>query len=138
MGYIFKGVSPVVASVLLIAFSIAIATLVGTWAMNYTQSKVTTVKENNECLGVSVQQLEFRYDNASHEGIIRLQNSGDPIKGYRLYALNSEEQELLKEFSTGINQAEIKTFSFETKLFGVKEILVEVVGCPTVKLRLTI
>jgi flagellin-like protein len=138
MGYIAKGVSPVVASVLLIAFSIAIATLVGTWAMNYTQSKITTIQEDNKCLGVSIQQLEFKYDNASHEGIIRLQNSGDAIKGYRLYAFNGNEQEMLKEFSTGIQKAEIKTFSFETKIAVVKEIMVEVVDCPTVKLRLTV
>jgi flagellin-like protein len=138
MGYISKGVSPVVASVLLIAFSIAIATLVGTWAMNYTQNKLTTLESDNKCLGVSIQQLEFKYDNSSQEGIIRLQNSGDPIKGYRIYAFNGNNQELLKEFATGINKAEIKTFSFETNLSDVREIMVEVVDCPTVKLRLTI
>jgi flagellin-like protein len=138
MGYLFKGVSPVVASVLLIAFSIAIATLVGTWAMNYTQGKLTAMEAENKCNGVIIQNGSFRYDADARQGIIELQNLGDPISGYRLYAFNDNEQELLKEIPATINKGETKTFSFDTKLAGIKEIMVEVINCPTIKIRVTV
>lgn len=138
MGYMPKGVSPVVASVLLIAFSIAIATIVGTWAMNYTQKQINNIDEKSNCQDVSIQQLDFKYDANSREGIIRIQNSGAANQGYRIYGFTDKDQALLKEDLGPVNKGEIKTLSFQTNLSGTKEIMVEVVGCPTVKLSQTL
>jgi flagellin-like protein len=138
MGYILKGVSPVVASVLLIAFSIAIATLVGTWAMNYTQKELNTLDDKSHCQGVSLQQVDFKYEQSSRQGIIRVQNSGDSIKGYRVYAFNDNDQQLLQEISEEVKKGNIRTIPFETNISGVNEIMVEVSECPQVKLRFSI
>ena len=135
MGCLPKGVSPVVASVLLIAFSIGLATIVGTWAMNYTQKELTSLEEEAYCKDVRISSLDFKYDPDLKEGIIRLQNLGEPIKGYRIYAFSESSQELLKEVAEEIGKGDVRTFSFSTKLAGIKEIMVEVVDCPTVKVR---
>lgn len=138
MGRLFKGVSPVVASVLLIAFSIGIATIVGTWAMNYTQKELSSLEEKNYCKDVRISSLEFKYDPSSKEGMMRLQNTGEAIKGYRIYAFNDADQELLREVEEDMGKGDIRTFSFSAKLSGIKEIMVEVIDCPTVKIRVNI
>ncbi|MBN2094614.1 MAG: hypothetical protein JW727_01065 [Candidatus Aenigmarchaeota archaeon] len=138
MGYRPKGVSPVVASVLLIAFSIAIATIVGTWAMNYTRGEISKLEGDAYCQSVSIQHLDFKYDNNSQEGLIRIQNSGADIRGYTVYGFSDKGQELLKEVAEVIKKADIRTISFQTTLPGITEVMVEVVGCPEVKLRLTV
>jgi hypothetical protein len=138
MGYIGKGVSPVVASVLLIAFSIAIATIVGTWAMNYTQKELSSLDDKSHCQGVALQQIDFKYEPSSRQGVIRVQNSGENIKGYRVYAFSDKDQALLQEISEEMAKGSIRTIPFETNLSGVKEIMVEVSECPTAKLRFNV
>jgi hypothetical protein len=138
MGYTGKGVSPVVASVLLIAFSIAIATIVGTWAMNYTQKELSSLDDKSHCQGVTLQQIDFKYDSTAHQGVIRVQNSGESINGYRVYAFSDKDQALLQEILEEMAKGSIKTISFETNLTGINEIMVEVSECPTVKLRFNV
>jgi flagellin-like protein len=138
MANLSKGVSPVIASVLLIAFSIIIATIVGTWAMGYTQKELTKIDDQSYCKDVSMQQLEFKYDNTSKQGLIRFQNSGNDIQGYRLYAFNETDQELLKEAAATIKKGDIKTLSFQTTIPGIKEVMIETMNCPMVKLRVNV
>ena len=138
MGCPLKGVSPVVASVLLIAFSIALATIVGTWAMNYTQKELTSLEEKDYCRNVRLSSLEFKYDSTSGEGMIRLQNSGETVKGYRIYAFSEDDQQLLREAVEEMEKGDVRTVSFSTNLSEVKEMMVEVIDCPTVKIRINV
>lgn len=138
MGCLLRGISPVVASVLLIAFSIAIATIVGTWAMSYTQDELESLQDESYCNDVKIEKLEFEYDSSKGEGMIRLQNSGEPITGYRIYTFNAGSQELAKEVTEELAKGDISTHTFQTSLSGVTEVLIEVSECPTVKLRLSV
>jgi flagellin-like protein len=138
MGYLFKGISPVVATVLLIAFSIAIATIVGTWAMNYTQKELKSLESDEYCRKVSIEKLDFNYNPISREGMVRLQNTGEKIGGYRIYAFNDETQELLNEYAIQATTGDIRALAFQVEISGVNEIMVEVLNCPTVKIRVSV
>ncbi|MGC9310560.1 MAG: hypothetical protein ACP5E4_02430 [Candidatus Aenigmatarchaeota archaeon] len=100
--------------------------------------ELSAIDTQEYCNRVVIQQLDFRYDASSKEGVVRLQNNGEKIGGYRIYAFNSETQELAKEYAMEIAKGDIKTFSFQTTLSGVTEVMVEVLNCPMVKLRFTV
>lgn len=46
-----KGVSPLIAAVLLIAFTMAIAGIMATWATTFSQQKLLTSEEKSNCIG---------------------------------------------------------------------------------------
>lgn len=46
-----KGVSPLIAAVLLIAFTMAIAGIMATWATTFSQQKLATSQEKSDCIG---------------------------------------------------------------------------------------
>ncbi|MBI2578158.1 MAG: hypothetical protein HYW26_00450 [Candidatus Aenigmarchaeota archaeon] len=46
-----KGVSPLIAAVLLIAFTMAIAGIMATWATTFSQQKLATSEEKSNCIG---------------------------------------------------------------------------------------
>ena len=132
MGDKLKGISPIVASVLLIAFSTAIAAIVGTWAMNYTQAKLSGIEM---CKNLEVYYYNFSYNPETKEGSVTLQNIGAPVDGYRIYALIDVNQKaLVKEIKTRIPKSEKKEISFGIELENIKGIMVEVINCPNTRL----
>lgn len=46
-----KGISPLIASVLLIAFTMAIAGIMATWATTFSRERLDTASEEAECVG---------------------------------------------------------------------------------------
>jgi flagellin-like protein len=122
-----KGISPIVASVLLIAFSTAIAAVVGTWAMSYTQSELTNIEL---CEDVNVKIIEVTYDPSSKEGSFRIQNTGPTIDKYDVYVLASGNlEEKVKEITTPLKKLEKKTIIFESEMENVKGVKIEVPAC---------
>jgi flagellin-like protein len=128
-----KGISPIVASVLLIAFSTVIAAVVGTWARDYTNIELTNLEL---CKEIKIFYSDFDYNSSTKEGIITIQNSGGPVSGYEIYALVSANQkELLKKIDQTIPESEGTTVSFKiVKLDNPKFLTIEVVDCPGVSL----
>ncbi|OYT43672.1 MAG: hypothetical protein B6U88_00220 [Candidatus Aenigmarchaeota archaeon ex4484_56] len=127
-----KGISPIVASVLLIAFSTAIAAIVGTWAMSYTQHKLTTL---SSCEQVDITYLSFNYNSTTKEGIVRLQNVGVPINGYKIYAFSDfNKKELVRELNMIIEKGDTRNMGFTTTIDNIKGITIEVIDCPGIKL----
>ncbi len=127
MKYKLKGISPIVASVLLIAFSTAIAAVVGTWAMGYTQGQLTDIEL---CEEINVEFLNVSYDSSSKEGSFRIQNTGPIIDRYNVYVFASSDlEEKVKEITTPLKKSEKKTIVFETKLERVKGVKIEISDC---------
>ena len=55
-----KGVSPLIASVLLIAVTMAIAGVMATWATTFTSTKITETSAGADCIGaIDVSSLQF-------------------------------------------------------------------------------
>ena len=131
-----KGISPIVASVLLIAFSTAIAAIVGTWATSYTESKLTTMES---CQNINLIAPDFDYNSTTKEGSLVVQNTGGKVGGYRVYAFGDNNQrELIKEISGEIEKNDRTTINFEITLNNPKGLTVEAVNCPGVRLSIPI
>ncbi len=61
-----KGVSPLIASVLLIAVTMAIAGVMATWATSFTSSKISETSSGAECIGaIDVSSLVFQNTTVS-------------------------------------------------------------------------
>ena len=71
-----KGVSPLIASVLLIAVTMAIAGVMATWATQFTATKISESSSGAECIGaIDISSLQF---NGSHVSF-KLRNLADRI-----------------------------------------------------------
>lgn len=127
-----KGISPIVASVLLIAFSTAIAAVVGTWAMNYSQDEITQLEV---CKNVNVVYSDFQYDSTTQSGSVNLQNIGAPIDGYRIYAFMQGNQKIwIKDIDASIPKGDLRLVDFELETEDVKGVLIEIKDCPGTRL----
>ena len=122
-----KGISPIVASVLLIAFSTAIAAVVGTWAMGYTRAELVNIEQ---CEDMNVEFLEINYDSEEKEGSFKIQNTGPTIDRYDIYVFASGNfEEKTSEITTPLKKFEKKTIVFETELEDVKGVRIEIPDC---------
>ena len=71
-----KGVSPLIASVLLIAVTMAIAGVMATWATQFTATKISESSSGADCIGaIDISSLQF---NGSHVSF-KLRNLADRI-----------------------------------------------------------
>ena len=71
-----KGVSPLIASVLLIAVTMAIAGVMATWATQFTATKIGESTSGADCIGaIDISNLQF---NGSHVSF-KLRNLADRI-----------------------------------------------------------
>ena len=70
-----KGISPFIASVLLIAFTVAVAGILGGWYTSFTKTSTETVKEHAEeeltCAYGGINLYDVTYSNGNVSGIIR-------------------------------------------------------------------
>lgn len=131
-----KGISPIIASVLLIAFSIIIAAIVGTWAKSYAETELTSLEL---CKDLELLPVSFSYNSSTKSGNITIQNIGGSVSGYRVYAFASGNQkEFIKEVRKTILESQKTAISFQTTLSNVKGITVEAIDCPGVKVNVMI
>ncbi len=123
-----KGISPIVASVLLIAFSTAIAAIVGTWAMGYTQSELVSLET---CSKLDLTYYNYDYD----EGTLIVQNIGTSVKAYNLYVFLDTNQKAFIKTVEGPFEANTPTEitfdkdTIENNYEDIKGLVIEVVGC---------
>lgn len=55
-----KGISPIIAAVLLIAFTLAIGGIVASWATSFSSQKLTQTEEKSDCIGaLDISNLKF-------------------------------------------------------------------------------
>ncbi|MBI2579536.1 MAG: hypothetical protein HYW27_01405 [Candidatus Aenigmarchaeota archaeon] len=71
-----KGISPLIAAVLLIAFTMAIAGIMATWATQFSTQKIEQSSSEAECIGVlDIGSLSFNNGTIS----VRIKNLGDRL-----------------------------------------------------------
>ncbi len=88
-----KGLSPIIAGVLLVALTVGIAAIVINWASSYTRSQINTVAQNTKtnCAFVSAQFTEdpsVSSNSASSNVTLKLLNTGS-------YPLTSGKQTVI-------------------------------------------
>ncbi len=88
---ILKGISPLVATVLLIALTLTIAGIVAMWASSFTQARLTEAEQNTTpiCTGANLKISDARIVN--NVGYFKLENVGTAtLKGFRAYLFYSD------------------------------------------------
>jgi flagellin-like protein len=96
-----KGISPLIASVLLIAFTMAIAGIMATWATTFTRQKMDVSSQDAECIGaIDLGSVEFDNTTLSlkirNVALINLTN----VKAYVEYTNKADsKQYALKDYN---------------------------------------
>jgi flagellin-like protein len=71
-----KGISPLIAAVLLIAFTMAIAGIMATWATTFSREHLDTATSEADCIGVlDISSLAFNNGTIT----IKIRNMGDRL-----------------------------------------------------------
>jgi flagellin-like protein len=86
-----KGISPLVATVLLIALTLTIAGIVAMWASSFTQAKLTESEQNTTqiCTGANLRISDARIIGGV--GYFKLENIGTAaLKGFKAYLFYSD------------------------------------------------
>ncbi len=138
----FRAVSPLIAAILLIAFTISIGVMIIGWGRQYVQQQAS-------CMGLSLEILKAKYDSTNKKLNVTVQNTGTVsiVNGTtraRIFLLNSAgdiiavknlyqaykvysitENDNINTFSPG----EIYTFEFDNINEKPFQIYIEVQGC---------
>ena len=71
-----KGISPLIAAVLLIAFTMAIAGIMATWATTFTREKLAGANEEADCVGaLDLSALSFNNGTVA----VKIRNLSDKV-----------------------------------------------------------
>ena len=118
-----KGISPLIAAVLLIAFTVAVGGIIATWLTSFSKTTTAGVESStkgaSKCSGVYIEVKA--YDNAIGTDKIVLYNpSGETITDIKLYTDGTNRTSLLS--STTLNPSGIISASSTDLLNGVSTI----------------
>lgn len=108
-----KGISPLIAVIMLIAFTMIVAGILAGWATQFvTQSR----SELQFCARAQLLIQKAYYDNTTKEITIALFNTGDvPLEGFNvLLTYQNESIEATKFESLNISYQDIKTVTLST------------------------
>ncbi|MEM5825862.1 MAG: archaellin/type IV pilin N-terminal domain-containing protein [Candidatus Aenigmatarchaeota archaeon] len=143
-----KGISPLIATVLLIALTMTIAGIVAMWASTFTGSRLEETEKNATqiCIGANLRISEARIVN--NVGYFRLENVGTtPLTGFKAYLFysnpaNDEELDPTKCYyvynssytlaNLTVKPGEIYTINFTNSSGSPIRIRVSSISCPTV------
>ncbi|MBU5678709.1 MAG: archaellin/type IV pilin N-terminal domain-containing protein [Candidatus Aenigmatarchaeota archaeon] len=143
-----KGISPLIATVLLIALTMTIAGIVAMWASTFTGGRLEETEKNATqiCIGANLRISEARIVN--NIGYFKLENVGTtPLTGFRAYLFysnpaNDEELNASKCYYVSdssytlanitVKPGEIYTINFTNSSGSPIRIRVASISCPTV------
>mgnify|MGYP006282304345 CR=1 FL=1 len=113
-----KGVSPLIATVLLIAFAVAVGAVVMNW--------VASVGEHNACVEVEMSVASVCYDPELKHIVVKVQNGDHVVPGIRLYAkgMQGVEDVQLKKIVGSQEKKEFRAIYLEEDLGSIREISV--------------
>jgi flagellin-like protein len=131
-----KGISPLIASVLLIAFTMAIAGIMATWATTFSTERLATASGSAECIGIlDISSLSYNNGTVS----VKIKNIGELINltGLRAtleYSDSSKNKEyILKDYNVTdpLQPASTTWFTVNTGVY-LKPLKIEVISlnCP--------
>lgn len=134
-----KGISPLIAAVLLIAFTLAIAGIIATWATTYVREKAAVTLAEAECIGA----LEAESPSFSGTNItINVKDVSTKLNltDIRLF-LEYDDVTKNKQLSSGISLApgDKRTISLDTAdTTKPKSVEVSAANCPKYPTKVTL
>jgi len=108
-----KGVSPFIAAILLLAITVAVATIVGNWFKDYATRTAEETAESNDvnCLNVGVNIDLPRYNTSTNVSSFLVENSGT-------VNFNVDKLSLLYEYSNGSVGKDLRDISNRQVVVG--------------------
>lgn len=109
-----KGISPLIATVLLIGFTVALAALVMTWGSGFIK-KITTETSENTDLALKCANLDFEITNVNcGNGKVSVTNGARvPIKAIK-FRLTTDSGVTVHDYKTAIGILEAPTITFNS------------------------
>ncbi len=136
-----KGLSPLIAAVLLIAFTMTIAGLMATWASSFMSTKTSNLTaqdtETQKCIGINFDVISHSIDD-SHRALVITNTGVVDLKGINVDAItsdyeikniyNNETIEIPRgmQKSIKINSSDIGLDNFST----IKTLRITSIKCP--------
>ena len=107
-----KGISPLIASILLIGFTVALAAIVITWGSGFVQSITSSTEERTTKSLLCTSDLNFEVLDVRCPNSIVIENKGDvDIEGFRLRYFNAIGDNIGTANVGALKKYEIKTFA---------------------------
>lgn len=112
-----RGISPLIATVLLIAFTMAIAGIMATWATSFVQTKITETKNQSQaiCAGANLRVSDAVLNKTTKKGTVIVENLGTAMltdfKGYVFYT------DATKNHDANLSNASVKLYAGDTYTF---------------------
>ena len=133
-----KGISPLIAAVLLIAFTMAVAGILATWATQFVKTESEAAVEEQKCVGsLALDVPQFSNGNVS----VTLSNLNGELNLSGLKAFlkyNDVSKNKQYPLNATLGPTEKKTVTFSTDQLGTKPEQIEVVSkqCPKYPVRM--
>lgn len=111
-----RGLSPIVATVLLISIAIILALIIFFWAKSFLSEKV---QKFDGPIDQSCQNIQFVAEIDSTNSQISVENKGNvPIAGLRLKSADSDSVETISSFKSTIKTGQTTTLAFPEDAIG--------------------
>ncbi|MDD5254063.1 MAG: hypothetical protein PHG05_03075 [Candidatus Nanoarchaeia archaeon] len=128
-----KGISPLIATVLIIGFTVALAAIIMTWGQSFTKNIQEQTEETSGSQITCAQEVMFDVDNvclvSGTTYRVRIKNDGTKKLEkvhLRFYKSADEVKQIKDQFLTGIESFGIESKDIDSTLSDVKQ--VEAVG----------
>jgi len=139
-----KGISPLIAAVLLIAFTMTIAGLMAAWAQSFvsgqTEELTTAARESQQCTGANF-NIDSIKTNSTHVSLVLYNNGGMELNDFDVFLTYENStagpvvQTVKNAYGSKLPVGDMASFSvaldqsIEPPLSKIK---IAVVGCPNV------
>lgn len=140
-----KGISPLIATVLLIAFTMAIAGIMATWATTFVQSKITETENQSQaiCAGANMKVSDARLNAATSQGTVIVENLGTApltdFKGYVFYDDPTKNHDAnLSNSTIVLKRGETFTFTWQNRSGNPVKLKITAANCPTATMTVPI
>ena len=117
-----RGLSPTVATVLLVALVVVIMAIIFLWFKNLNEETLTKFEDENVKISCKKVELEVSYSPSSKEVLVK--NIGDvPVAGFRIKTFSDGENDLELEEFEGIVIGGSDRFNISPYIHGNEKIL---------------
>lgn len=137
-----KGISPIVATIILVALTIAIAGILGLWAASYVAQQTTEINQTQEVIKINCHLMKFSIKSCFKEtnNKIRLVISNDgrvDINGFIITFFEIEDENIKnldsKQIDKTIKIGMYEILELQTILQKFDKILIRSLQCPEIE-----
>jgi len=123
-----RGISPLIATVLIIGFTVALAAVIMVWGQSFSKSMQESTEQSTKIQLICSQDVLFEISSACYDSDhnlvkITVKNNGNQaIESFRARLFKSDNEVEAPELSGPLDPFAIKTFEASPKTFGVDKI----------------